>query len=115
MQRNRNWVFWNDTTPEKKEKVWLPHDAAQTERRLKNIKNGVATGFYPGGKYHYRKDFYGEPSFLEKKVFLEFEGVYMKSSVYLNGEYVGGRIYGYSTFFVDLTGKIKVGERNIKV
>ena len=37
----------------------------------------------------------------------------MDSSVYLNGEKLGGWIYGYTDFFVDLSGKLKIGEENI--
>ena len=43
---------------------------------------------------------------------LEFEGVYMDSTVYLNGEKIGGWIYGYTNFFVDLTGRLKTGVEN---
>ena len=110
---NQGWMFWDDRMPDKKQKVWLPHDAMLTEKRLKDVKNGVTMGFFPGGKYHYQKVLFGEPEYAAQTVMLEFEGVYMKSSVLLNGERVGGRIYGYSTFFVDLTGKLKIGEDNV--
>ena len=43
---------------------------------------------------------------------LEFEGVYMDSTVLLNDEKVGGHVYGYSHFHVDLTGKINIGQDN---
>lgn len=39
----------------------------------------------------------------------------MKSSVYFNGELVGGHIYGYTDFYVDLTGKLKEGTNEVKV
>jgi len=113
---NLGWTFWNALTPENKRIVNLPHDAMQTEKRLPGIKNGAATGFFPGGKYIYTKQFFGEEEYREKSVFLEFEGIYMKSKVYFNQEEVGSRIYGYSNFYVNLTGCIKIGEENeIKV
>lgn len=109
---NENWSFWNAKEPEIKKCVTLPHDAMLTEYRLKGIANGVATGFFPGGKYYYEKIFWGNPEYEKQRVLLEFEGVYMNSTVYLNGEKVGGHIYGYTDFFVDLTNKIKINEEN---
>ena len=47
---------------------------------------------------------------------LQFESVYMDSSVFLNGEKVGGHVYGYSHFYADLSDKLKIGQDNeIKV
>ena len=59
---------------------------------------------------------HGKEEYAGKTVLLEFEGIYMDSNVYLNDELVGGRIYGYSNFYVDLTGKLRIGQENeIKV
>jgi len=38
-----------------------------------------------------------------KQVSILFEGVYMNSHVWVNGNYVGNRPYGYSTFEYDIT------------
>lgn len=43
---------------------------------------------------------------------MEFEGVYMDSKVYLNGEHIGGHLYGYTNFYVDLTSRMRIGEEN---
>ena len=67
---NEGWTFWNDRTPEKRETVWLPHDAMLTEERRKNVKNGVTMGFYTGGKYHYTKTLPGLPEYTEGTVML---------------------------------------------
>ena len=82
------------------------------EDRSPDAPAGGASGFFPGGKYWYAKRFIGMPEDAEQTVMVEFEGVYMDSTVYLNGEKLGGHIYGYTNFFVDLTGKIRVGEEN---
>ena len=110
---NEGWIFWNAIRPEEKTKVTLPHDAMLTEKRLPNMPGGAAAGYFPGGKYYYEKEFIGEESLKDRTVILEFQGVYMKSTVLLNGEIVGGRIYGYSRFYADLTGKIRTGEKNV--
>lgn len=109
---NQNWLFYNDIHNTGEGMVNLPHDAMQTEKRLPGIKNGAAAGFYPGGRYVYRKNLFGLEEYRDKAVYLEFEGVYMKSSVLLNGERIGGWIYGYTGFYVNMTGKLKIGEEN---
>lgn len=109
---HQEWNFWKDGQEERKQAVNLPHDAMLTEKRDPEMENGGATGFFPGGKYFYSRKFYGERKYENQSVMLEFEGVYMNSSVFLNEERVGGWIYGYTNFFVDLTGKIRIGEEN---
>ena len=96
--------------------VHLPHDAMIYEKRIPKLKNGQLTSEFPGGDYFYTKMLYGKETYAGKTVMLEFEGVYMDSKVYLNDELVGGRVYGYSNFYVDLTGKLRIGRDNdIKV
>ena len=80
--------------------------------RIKGLKNGSYTGFFPSGDYCYEKKFYGIEDYTAKTLIQEFEGVYMDSSVFLNEEHIGGRVYGYSHFYVDLTGKVKMGQEN---
>ena len=109
---NQTWLFWKDGYEDQKKAVVLPHDAMILEDRSPDCTNGTATGFLPGGKYFYETDLFGKPEWAGQRVMLEFEGVYMNASVLLNGEAVGGRLYGYSNFFVDLTGKLKIGEDN---
>ncbi len=109
---NQNWLFHNDIHNMEEIAVNLPHDAMQTEKRLPGMKNGAAAGFFPGGRYVYRKTLFGKEEYRDQTVLLEFEGIYMKSSVYLNDEQIGGWIYGYTGFWVDLTGKLKIGEEN---
>ena len=109
---NLNWTFYNDIHNTGEIAVNLPHDAMQTEKRLPNMKNGAAAGFFPGGRYVYKKKVFGREEYAGKAVFLEFEGIYMKSSVYLNEKKVGGWIYGYTGFYVDLTDKLKLGQEN---
>ena len=111
---NKGWTVYSDIDSQKKA-VDLPHDAMREETRIPGLKDGTQTAFYPGGIYTYEKTLDVAKDDVDKTTILEFEGVYMKSSVYLNGEHLGGRIYGYSDFFVDLTGKLKEGKNDIKV
>ena len=109
---NDSWMFWKEGNETEAVRVDLPHDAMILEDRIPELENGNATGFFPGGKYIYTKSILGEETYADKSVMVEFEGIYMNSTVYLNGEKIGGWIYGYTNFYVDLTGKLKTGEEN---
>lgn len=109
---NREWFFRSDLKTDEWHKVTLPHDAMQTEKRLPGMKNGAAAGFFPGGRYVYRKNFQAPEEWRGQSVFIEFEGIYQNSSVYLNDEYIGGWIYGYTGFVLDLTEKLLIGQEN---
>lgn len=50
-----------------------------------------------------------------QRIYLRFEGVYMDSAVYVNGEKAGEWKYGYSTFEVDITDFLKDGENVVAV
>lgn len=116
MKRKRiheNWVFWKAEKKDDAKTIQLPHDAMLWEERIPDMENGSGSGYYPGGKYYYSKSFIGKEEYNNQSVILEFEGIYMNSTVYLNGEKVGGWIYGYTNFFVDITDKIKIGMANV--
>lgn len=104
------WEFWK--AGQEKITVSVPHDAMIGEKRVPDLENGSASAFFPGGKYFYSRNIYGEAEYETSTVILEFEGVYMDATVLLNGEKVGGWLYGYTNFFVDLTGKLKIGQDN---
>ena len=110
---NGGWIFYTKENPEEKTAVRLPHDAMQYEERIPKLKNGPLVAFYPGGDYYYEKDFYGDPFYEGRTVMLDFGGIFMDSHVYLNGEEMGGHVYGYSNFYVDLTDKLRIGEKNL--
>lgn len=109
---NSGWLFWKDGQEDCKKLLNLPHDAMLEETRQSDLPKGSGSGYYPGGKYWYEKTVCTDKSWLDKTVILEFEGVYMNASVLLNGEEVGSWIYGYTNFYVDLTGKLKICQEN---
>jgi beta-galactosidase len=73
----------------------------------------VNGGFTTGGTGWYRKRFIIPEDFREKHLVITFEGVYMNSEVWLNGEFIGNHPYGYTSFWFDITSKIKFGKENI--
>ena len=109
---NSGWLFHNDIRNTPEIPVTLPHDAMQTEQRLPGMKNGAAAGFYPGGRYVYRKRFTPEENWQDQNVILELEGVYRRSTVCLNGKKLGGWINGYTGYTVDLSDALRFGEEN---
>lgn len=90
----------------------IPHDAMIHEERVETTKNGHQTGFYPGGCYTYVKSFFAPEDWRDKTVLLEFEGVYQNARVMLNGDYAGGRPFGYGEFAVCADDFLKYGQEN---
>ncbi len=109
---NNGWQFWKDGSHEKIA-LNLPHDAMLTEQRKADLPKGSGSGFFPGGKYWYEKSLFADTELAAKSVILELEGVYMNAKVYLNGAEVGGWVYGYTNFYVDLTGKLLPERDNV--
>lgn len=94
-------------------KVTLPHDAMILENRDKKNPAGGACGFYPGGDYEYTKKFYVDESKAGQTFILEFEGIYNKGYVYVNGALAGSTHYGYIGIFVDITPYLHYGSDNL--
>lgn len=92
--------------------VTLPHDAMLSESRTELAGGGVNTGWYEGHDYLYSKVFTPDEALAGKCAVLEFEGVYRSAEVWLGGEKLLFRPYGYTNFYVDLTGKLRAGEEN---
>ena len=65
----------------------VPHDWAIEGDFYVGNPSGAGGGALPGGIGWYRKQFRIEN--LEERVFLEFDGVYMNATVYVNGQEVG--------------------------
>ena len=75
---------------------------------------GSGAGYINAGTGWYRKQFSLLMNIQGKRVFIEFDGVYMNSDVWLNGVRLGNRPYGYSSFQYELTPHLKFGnEKNV--
>lgn len=75
---------------------------------------GSGAGYINAGTGWYRKDFKLPESTRGKLVFIEFDGVYMNSDVWINGVHLGNRPYGYSSFQYELTPYLKYArEKNV--
>jgi len=77
-----------------------------------NAISQVSGGFTVGGTGWYRKTFTMGAEQKNKRIHIQFDGVYMNADFWLNGEYLGAHPYGYTSFWFDVTNKIKFGEKN---
>ena len=97
-------------------KLNLPHDWAIEGDFSPSNPSGAGGGALPGGIGWYRKHFTVNPKEKYDRYTITFDGVYMNSTVYINGHKLGTRPYGYSTFEYDLTPYInKKGDNVIAV
>ena len=109
----RNWTFCKEggaPVP-----VDLPHDAMLLEKRDGGCRNGVNSGYFPGGKYTYEKTFELDAAMLGKSVVLHFEGVYQNCKVYANRKLADSHRYGYTAFDVDISDFVQSGENTVRV
>ena len=93
----------------------LPHDWSIELEFDEEAPAGGRGGYLPGGIGWYRKTFDLTDWNDERVVWIDFEGVYMNSSVWINGHHLGIHPYGYTGFYYDLTPYLKEGENIIAV
>ncbi len=92
----------------------LPHDWSIEGNFRPDNPSGHQGGLLPGGIGWYRKKF-AVNNIGDKKFFIAFDGVYKNSTVYINGQALGTRPYGYATFQYDMTPFIREGENVLAV
>ena len=88
----------------------LPHDWSIEGEFSKDNPATPGGGSLPGGIGWYRKTFTAPESNRDKLIFIDFDGIYRNSEVWINGHYLGKRPYGYSSFRYELTPFLKYGE-----
>ncbi|TCC99342.1 beta-galactosidase GalB [Pedobacter hiemivivus] len=121
---NQDWKFFlGDVTAAKSSdfsdlswrKLSLPHDwSIEGKFDLKNPAKPEGGGL-PTGVAWYRKTFTLPANLQQKNIFIEFDGVYKNSEIWINGHLLGKRPYGYSSFNYELTKYLKPGENVIAV
>lgn len=100
-------------------KIDLPHDWSIEDLKGTNSPFNVDAisqangGFTTGGTGWYRKIFSISPQEKNKKIHLQFDGVYMNATVWVNGRQLGIHPYGYTGFEYDITELLKTGGENM--
>jgi len=91
----------------------VPHDWSISLAFNQSSAGTYEGGYLDGGLGWYRKTFSLPASSSGQRVMVQFDGVYMDSTVYLNGTQVCARPYGYSSFECDLTTGAKADASNV--
>lgn len=113
---NRDWKFVIGNPEDKPylpdyndagwERIGLPHSFSLPYFRSKD--------FYVGYGW-YRKTIEKQPDWKGKQIYIDFDGVFQESDVYLNGRYVGKHQGGYIGFTMDITPFLKEGKNVLAV
>jgi len=91
----------------------LPHDWSIEGKFSKDNPATPEGGALPGGIGWYRKTFTEPASSKNKLVYIDFDGVYQKSTVWINGHELGFRPNGYISFRYELTPYLNFGGKNV--
>ena len=92
-------VAYNDSAWDN---VTLPHDYSIDQGFTTAAPAEQESGYVLGGTGWYRKSFTLSEELKGKQVSIDFDGVYMNATVYLNGKQLGTHPYGYSPFSFEL-------------
>lgn len=83
--------------------VDLPHDWSQAFDFTPEAASGNDGGYLPTGRGTYRKVLPPGTFAPGRRHRIYLEGAYMNSTVWVNGDSVGGHPYGYASYFLDIT------------
>lgn len=91
----------------------LPHDFAVEGPFDPKNPCGAPGGYLPGDIAWYRKTFRVAEASHGRRIFIEFDGVFMNSEVWINGHHLGKRPYGFIGFEYDLTPHLNLAGENL--
>ncbi|AHM59072.1 glycoside hydrolase family 2 sugar binding protein [Flammeovirgaceae bacterium 311] len=120
MEFTQNWAFKLGETPNGQDPAlddtgWrqldLPHDWSIEGTFSEKNPAGVGGGALPGGIGWYRKTFTLDAADSGKLFYIDFDGVYHNSEVWVNGQFLGKRPNGYISFRYELTPHLRYGNQ----
>ncbi len=115
---NKDWKFFpgDDSTavnPKYDDSKWrslqLPHDWSIEGSFSEKHSTTFNEGALPAGIGWYRKTFNIPATSRGKRVFINFDGIYKNSEVWINGHFLGKRPNGYISFRYEITDYLNVG------
>ena len=115
----KNWRFHLSDVPKGEDPAlndssWrtlnLPHEWSIEGEFSADNPATPGGGALPGGIGWYRKSFLLPEKDRKNKFFIDFDGVYMDSRVWINGHFLGRRPNGYISFRYDLTPYLHFGD-----
>ena len=117
---NENWKFYlgeatgaqqaafDDSTWEN---INVPHDYSIDQDYIETGEGESA--YKPGGVGWYRKSFEVSKDLEGKTILINFDGVYMDATVYINGQELGTHPYGYTPFAFAISDFVNFGGQNV--
>lgn len=96
-------------------KIDIPHDWSIEGPYDADHPAGYHGAFLPGGIGWYRKELDWEPEWEGSCVYIDFDGIFMCSDVYINGHHLGHWPYGYTSFRYELTSYLTKGKNVLTV
>lgn len=120
----KGWLFKLSDVPEAADPEYddsswreldLPHDWAFENGFSRNGAQKDRGGYAGGGIGWYRKHIGIPDAGRDRKYYLDFDAVYMNSEVWINGQYLGKRPYGYISFSYDISRYVRKGDNVISV
>jgi len=90
--------------------VDVPHDWSIAGPFSKDEPSGGSGGYLPTGIGWYRKSFRLPRTAARRRVSVLFDGIYQRSEVWINGQSLGMRPYGFISFSYDLTPYLHFGD-----
>lgn len=88
----------------------VPHDWSIEGEFSETNPTKPEAGALPAGIAWYRKHFRLPDDYKDKAVWIEFDGVFKNSEVWINGHFLGKRPNGYISFSYDLSPYLRLGE-----
>lgn len=119
---NASWKFHLGDVPDAKNPLFkddswrslnVPHDWSIEGDFSKDHPATPGGGALPGGTGWYRNSFDVPASDKGRLIYIDFDGVYHNSEVWINGHYLGKRPNGYISFRYELSGFLKFGQKNV--
>jgi beta-galactosidase len=93
---------------------WSIEDNPGTDSPLDpDAIGGISSGYFTGGTGWYRKSFSLSGETSGKRIYLQFDGIYMDADIWINGRHLGNHPYGYTSFWYDITPMVNPGEKNL--
>jgi len=109
---DRNWFFYlgaDTASVAKWRSLQLPHDWSIELPFDEHSPTGTGGGALRGGMGWYRKQFVLPETYKGQNIFIDFDGVYCRSEVFINGHSLGKRPNGYVSFRYELTPYLRFG------
>lgn len=115
---NDNWQFYLGDEPQAKNlkfntNNWrtlaLPHDWSIESDFKAEFPARNDGGALPGGIAWYRKTFTVDASKKDQLFYIQFDGIYKHSEVWINGQYLGKRANGYISFQYEISKYLNFG------